>query len=331
MEKVDKEHIEKMRILQIIRKNALNMNWKCMVDGCPEKTINSHLLQRHGVLDNIIEDGHMYELRVRDIFKWSKDVPPVVFKKVGLNDAISYPLFCNHHDTELFLDIEKNDPDVDAYRSQLLFSYRSVCAEMRKKEIEIDVNQRQLRSRILNLDSFYLKECIRGLEIGIKDLKFYEEQLLNEISTPKNLFTFEVAHFPFIPIYASASFSFETDKDKIESQNSVWDSAFIHILPRKSDLCIIIGYHKEYVNDRLKTFVGKWLHADKNTLGLLLTDLFSQRIEGFGMSEKLYQSMDEENIERFYEFQRKSIENYNMAFEPGFNLFEGEYWEKLWT
>lgn len=71
------------------------------------KTINSHLLQRHGVLDNIIEDGHMYELRVRDIFKWSKDVPPVVFKKVGLNDAISYPLFCNHHDTELFLDIEK--------------------------------------------------------------------------------------------------------------------------------------------------------------------------------------------------------------------------------
>lgn len=107
MEKVDKEHIEKMRILQIIRKNALNMNWKCMVDGCPEKTINSHLLQRHGVLDNIIEDGHMYELRVRDIFKWSKDVPPVVFKKVGLNDAISYPLFCNHHDTELFLDIEK--------------------------------------------------------------------------------------------------------------------------------------------------------------------------------------------------------------------------------
>ena len=195
MEKVDKEHIEKMRILQIIRKNALNMNWKCMVDGCPEKTINSHLLQRHGVLDNIIEDGHMYELRVRDIFKWSKDVPPVVFKKVGLNDAISYPLFCNHHDTELFLDIEKNDPDVDDYRSQLLFSYRSVCAEMRKKEIEIDVNQRQLRSRILNLDSFYLKECIRGLEIGIKDLKFYEEQLLNEISTPKNLFTFELLIF----------------------------------------------------------------------------------------------------------------------------------------
>lgn len=92
-------------------------------------------------------------------------------------------MFCNHHDTELFLDIEKNDPDVDDYRSQLLFSYRSVCAEMRKKEIEIDVNQRQLRSRILNLDSFYLKECIRGLEIGIKDLKFYEEQLLNEIST----------------------------------------------------------------------------------------------------------------------------------------------------
>ena len=49
------------------------------------------------------------------------------------------------------------------------------------------------------------------------------------------------------------------------------------------------------------------------------------------MSEKLYQSMDEENIERFYEFQRKSIENYNMALEPGFNLFEGKKKKKLWT
>lgn len=331
MAKVDKEQIEKMKILQNIRKHTLDMNWQCMVDGCPENAINSHLLQRHGVLDNIIENGHMYELRIRDIFKWSKDVPPVVFKKVGLNDAISYPLFCNHHDTELFLDIEKNDPDVDDYHSQLLFTYRSVCAEIRKKEIEIEVNQRQLRSCILNQDSFYLKECISGLEIGIKDLKFYEEQLLDEICSPSNLFAFEVAHFPFIPIYASASFSFETDEDKIESQDSVWDSAFIHILPRKSDLCIIIGYHKEHVNDRLRAFIGKWIHADKDALGLLLTDLFSQRIEGFGMSENLYQSLAEENIERFYEFQKKSMEDYNMALEPGFNLFEGEYWEELWT
>lgn len=89
MAKVDKEQIEKMRILQIIRKNALNMNWQCMVDGCTEDAINSHLLQRHGVLDNIIENGHMYELRIRDVFKWRKDVPPVVFKKVGLNPHCS--------------------------------------------------------------------------------------------------------------------------------------------------------------------------------------------------------------------------------------------------
>ena len=33
----------------------------------------------------------------------------------------------------------------------------------------------------------------------------------------------------------------------------------------------------------------------------------------------------------FFEFQRQSMFEYNMLLEPGFNLFEGEYWDALFN
>ena len=47
----------------------------------------------------------MVELRQNDMFKWNPKEAPIIFKRVGLNEAISYSLFCNSHDMEIFADI----------------------------------------------------------------------------------------------------------------------------------------------------------------------------------------------------------------------------------
>ena len=73
MGKPTKEQLKTMGIVRNIRKNVMNKNWGCMCDGCTDKAINSHLLQRHGVLDNIMEDNHMVEMRPKDIFKWNEN------------------------------------------------------------------------------------------------------------------------------------------------------------------------------------------------------------------------------------------------------------------
>lgn len=330
MGKLTKEQLETMGIVRNIRKNVMNKNWGCMCDGCTDKAINSHLLQRHGVLDNIMEDNHMVEMRPKDIFKWNENEVPMTFKKVGLNEAISYPLFCNHHDTELFLEIESTNPDVNAYHSQLLFTYRCVCAEIRKKEIEIEFNKRQLNAESLNFDSSLLKDIIKGLECGINDLKSYAEMLLDEIKSPKHNFVFHVVKLPFIPIYASATFSFETNYKKLKSELEIWDGAFMHIIPRVADTYIILGTHKSHMNDELDKFISRFSCANKDSIGILLTDMFSQRIENFGMSISLFESLGEGNINKFFEFQKQSMLVYDMALEPDFNLFEGEYWDSLW-
>lgn len=331
MAKTTKERLKTITILRNIRRHVINKKWECMVEGCTESAINSHLLQRHGILDNILEDNHMVEMRPMDIFKWNKDASPMTFKKVGLNEAISYPLFCNHHDTELFLDIENDNPNITDYRSQLLFSYRCVCAEIRKKEIEIEFDKRQINMKTLNFDRFPLEEAIEGLKIGIHDLKSYQNLLLNELDNPHDNFLFHAIQLPFIPLYASACFSFETDVSKLMSTAQTWDGAFIHILPRKHDTYVIVGAHQEHMNQDLSKFIEGFNQVDSSSVGVIFTNLFSQRIENFGMSITLFNSLAQENIDKFFEFQKRSMLEYNMLLEPGFNLFEGEYWDGLFN
>lgn len=204
MGKLTKEQLKTMGIVRNIRKNVMNKNWGCMCDGCTNKAINSHLLQRHGVL-------------------------------------------------------------------------------------------------------------------------------LDEIKSPKHNFVFHVVKLPFIPIYASATFSFETNCKKMKSESEIWDGAFMHIIPRIADTYIILGTHKSHMNDELDKFISKFSCANKDSIGILLTDMFSQRIENFGMSISLYKSLKQEKNNMFFEFQRQSMFEYNMLLEPGFNLFEGEYWDALFN
>ena len=121
-----------VKILAAIQKNMDKKSWPCIYGGCDQHAINSHLLQRHGVLDRVVENGHLC-----DYYKWNRN-PPIEFKMVGLNRAISLPLFCHEHDSRLFRSIEQDEIDCSDYRMQLLLSYRTVCAEIRKKEMNIE-------------------------------------------------------------------------------------------------------------------------------------------------------------------------------------------------
>lgn len=318
-----------MTELRKLRKQIAKKKWLCMYDGCKEEAIKSHILQRHGILDNITEDNHMYELRPKDIFRWDANMMPMEFRKVGINEAISQPLFCSHHDTDVFIDIEKVEPNLSVYRNQLLFTYRTVCSEIHKKNFEIAFNRRLKSDQNLTFDKGPLNNIIKGYEHGIDDLKTYENLLLGELKNPTNAFIFNLYNFPFIPIYASSPFSFETDKSKLISSTSTWTGAFFHMIPLPRHTQILVGYHKDYNSADLQKFLSLWNTKDMKKLGINLTDLFSQRIESFGMSIPLYKSLKQENIGKFFDFMKESFETYNMKRQPDFNLFEGSVWNSI--
>lgn len=320
-----KEQRESIQILKNIRHNLHNRRRECMVEDCKEKAINSHLLQRHGILDNIIEDGHMIELRPNDMFKWNPKESPIEFKLIGLNNAISHPLFCNCHDTEIFADIEKNNPDLYAYRNRLLFTYRAICADEYKKRFEVEFIDRIIASSSLRINYHDMKYAKLGYMAGIKDLSQMRSLVLDELNFPSDRFEFVHLEYPYFLIYASSPYSFETDRDKYNSSD-LWDGGVVHIIPLKEKLHIIGGYLKGALNRDMNEYISKWKNADKKTLGLLLTDLFCQRIEGFGMSISLYRSISKNNIRKYFEFQKTTYQTYDMNGYADFNMFEGDIW-----
>lgn len=124
-----------------IYKNVYSKKCHCLEPTCDKEAINSHLLQRNGILSTITEKGHLIEIRPIDLFKWKKNQPMLEFKLIGINSAISLPLFCNYHDSSLFKNIESRTISFYLYENQLLFSYRTLCAELRKKERNIFIQK----------------------------------------------------------------------------------------------------------------------------------------------------------------------------------------------
>lgn len=116
--------------------SQLTQNKKCLVTGCPNKPIDSHVIAE-SVLDRIDEQGCVYtwEPRNGDISKNAhigNDQLNVYQQPrlVGIrNDAI-YPLFCEEHDGKPFRELEHHgfsSQEEKQQRQAILQAYRTLC------------------------------------------------------------------------------------------------------------------------------------------------------------------------------------------------------------
>lgn len=324
------ESKQKLSVMRNVFKHAHEMSWECVECGCSKPAINSHLLQRHGILDNITENNHTYEVRPGDMMLWDDKTPPLfMFKPVGIQQAISLKIFCSKHDNELFYDIEHGDVDFDDYRVQLLFSYRALCAEIRKKEINKEINRRMRGSSTLNFygADAYLDKQDEGYDLSLRDLGTYRNEIKSELNKPTRLFTFKHHSCPPLGVYASSSFSYDEDGStalgvKKSLNGEVWDNCFIHILPLNDSTEIIVGYSNNHTNQYLKDYAESWDGLGNRALGEKLTDLFAGHIEGWGMSPSLYSKLKVENKRRYCNYMREHASDYHIMQNVGFNLFE---------
>jgi hypothetical protein len=99
------------------------------------RAISSHTIQRRGGLAAIAEKGHVYSIK-RAFFDIAKNDGQVGLKLWGLNDASTFPGFCNLHDTTLFKPVELPDSKLDAWNAFLL-SYRAICYELTTKKAHL--------------------------------------------------------------------------------------------------------------------------------------------------------------------------------------------------
>lgn len=325
------EEKQKLKVMKVIFDNSHNKNWECIECGCNKPAINSHLLQRHGILSNIVENGHLTEVKGADMMRWDENNANVFqFKKIGLQQAISLKIFCNEHDTSLFYDIEHGDVNFDDYRVQLLYSYRAQCAELRKKQINKEMNARWRKSNILYNPRIneYLELTDHGYDLSMRDMVVYRKEIESELKSPTGLFSFYHFSYPKLGVYASSAFSYDEDGSQVtgalKSENGeVWDNCFIHILPLTTSTEIIVGYSNNHANDCLRAYAASWDHLSNEELGIKLTDLFAGHIEGWGMAPSLCEKISPQLKKKYTDYMKVNAQNYSIMQNVGFNLFEG--------
>lgn len=317
---------KRQKIIANIIKNVHKKKWDCIIDGCAENAINSHLLQQNGILDNVSVDGHLIEYKQTDPFTWKEDSPPFKMKRIGKRNAFSLPVFCSNHDTTVFREVETHPINLDLYRVHLLLSYRVVCAEIRKKQVNVEQFSRFLNAETLKgeIGLEEIKLSKEGNELGILDLERYKKTFEDEIENEASIFTFKVYKYPFLDIYGSAVFSpidyVVTDPKQVEPLNSV----FIHVVPYNDKTNIIVGYCNEYVDDWIKEYVDSWNELEEEDFEKQLTKLFTAHIENWGMSPDLLDEIKEENLKLLEEYTAQNANNHSPHQQVDFNLFEYE-------
>ncbi|GLB49149.1 hypothetical protein [Neptunitalea lumnitzerae] len=313
-----------LRVIAEIDKNIKKKRWECMISQCTSNAINSHLIQQNGVLSNIAEKGHLVELKLKDIYTWKPNSSPFEFKKVGINNAMSHKVFCNHHDTSIFKSIENKTKNLNSYESFVLLSYRATCSEIFKKRVEIEKNLRLINSTKLGrkIDKCRLQKFVNGFELGIVDLEILKRELEKEIELKENRYSYYAYSYTKIPVYASAIFS-ATDLDYPEKDVDIdLLNIYVHILPLTNETLILIGYHNGFSSSDIKAYCKSWANLSREELEVKLSELFILYIENWGISPDFFQRISNQNKVKYLNLLQESIHSYGISKRVDFNFFK---------
>lgn len=310
-------------------KRAKIKDRKCLFKGCSNLAIESHLLQQNGILDSIKDDtNHLWEQKIEH-FKHE-----FYFDKVGIGNAFTFKGFCSHHDDELFKSIEAKSIDFNSYRSQLLFSYRVLMNEKRKKEINIDHYTRILDSFKLKLflNEKYLEQLSalkKSNELGLSDIETYESAFLSNLKDEsKQDFQFIAREISRIDLCISSVFTHESLKERIPflQMNPNYQSTdiYLHLFPLATTSIIIIGCLKERVSN-CWSYIEEFESADNSRCLKKINDLIVLgRIENFICSKRFYLENIKNREQQLFDTQLYSMRKTIEWIDAPLNLFEDE-------
>lgn len=304
--------------------------YNCLIPDCPNvATTTSHVLQQSVVLESILDDtGHFYTIRQNDLFKMSQE-GPFRFERASLSNSFKFPLYCKSHDDEIFSAIEKAHPiNWGKRQNALLQTYRTICMELRKKEIYVDIIESiaENRKEILGtVDYFDLRPAL----LSIRDKKFFKSEIEKEIfEDDANRFNIRVRHLKKREICFSSAISIHDPDNPNTHEHDQYGytkeepitSTFLNFFPYADQSILIVVQHIDHPCTWTKSLIsqiGKTKLYDK-----ILSDLLTYRIEEWAISTKMYNNLREDKKRQFLAESENYTDYYEDELDTSFNLFE---------
>lgn len=135
--------------------NAWKKNKKCIFDNCPNKSIaKSHSIQKSSSIKQISENSHVLTP------KFSDQDGEIELISVGINEASTFPGFCQDHE-KLFEEFESNK-DLTSEVHFILQMYRTICREIVIAEKNVSSLRKEMNKynefRDNKIESFFIEE-----------------------------------------------------------------------------------------------------------------------------------------------------------------------------
>jgi hypothetical protein len=312
-------HLERYRKKQKIK------NRNCLHQDCSYSAINSHLLQKNGILNNIAKNGHVIQLSTPSLFSiFSRKNQISEHKEIGVNQAFSLKLFCNEHDRSLFNPIETPQIDFFDYQTGLLLSYRALCAEIRKKEVSMELfNWVRNQKNLWMAGSDSINDFLQGTSIGIRDLNYFKNCFENEILckyASQKSFKFEVFEYSYTSVCAAAIITFE-NTDNFADPFIIPPIIFINVIPYNNKTIIVCGYHINYLDGNVQEFINSWCSLTNKEFQYAITRLIAGQIETWCMSPDNFAKIPKKIKNIFIKHWNHHIMYFSQDQSVDFNLF----------
>ncbi|GGE29085.1 hypothetical protein [Psychroflexus planctonicus] len=324
-----KEEIEFAKLFNECKSRAISKIDTCYHPNCNEKSINSHILQKNGILSTIAPDKHLWELEINS-FK----TPRFQFKRTGINRIYSFNCFCNQHDTALFEKIETKVIDFNDYESCLLFALRTVYNEIWRKEVNLNMYECLKQKSPDKFDNPILNQHIEQEKLGLDDLHFTESEIWNDFDNKTESYVFECREIKNIDICMSSFFNYDTTEEMNKYRMFFGkdmervSEIFINIFPYKKKTLLLMGYHKKD-ESKVKGYFYTYFKESLNRVHRKLTNLMLFQCETWVVSDKLYKSKIKGIENLFANGVSFSVNNLNERQTFDIDIFKDNFKEKF--
>jgi hypothetical protein len=272
----------------------------CYYPDCSKPSINSHILQKNGILSSIASpDRHLWELTIKPF-----NLSHYCFKKTGINEIYSFNGFCKYHDTVLFKDIELQEIDFNNYKSCILFSIRTLYNEIFRKQVVLKMFDLFIKSQPEKFNNLYFFENTAQQNLGLHDLTQIEKAIWNDLDNDYESFVFEYRDLEKVDVCVSSIFNYDTteemQKHKIKYGKDLDRTRiiFINFFPYKEKSILLMGYNK-MDESIVKGYFYSFFRESEKKIQRKLTNLILFQCETWLSSDKFYKEKIK-GIEQLY-------------------------------
>jgi len=323
---IEKQRAKAFHDCKIGAINSVNI---CFHPECNEHSINSHILQKNGILSSIAEDGHVMEMHIN---KYRDDEH--FFKKIGINNAFSFNCFCNAHDTGLFKSIEVTEIDFSNYKNLLLFTLRTIYNEKFRKIVNVRMWECLLATHKKLFYEEFLNGSLNQEKLGLEDIERTEILIWKDLNENTESFVFKVRNIKRIEICMSSFYNYETSlemnayfKEHGRQKETVID-IFINLFPHKNESVFMMGYKKED-ESQVKGYINEFFSDTEKRLKRKITNLLMFTCETWVISNSFYNKRIEGNDAFFGDAVKFSSQNMHERRFFDINIFQEDFTSKF--